>query len=62
VKEGEQKIWAIEASKDLAEMFNIKAKKPVLHMKRRLKTNKKNLFIYSFLYCNTQDFFIQDYF
>ncbi|MVZ66227.1 UTRA domain-containing protein [Sphingobacterium sp. DK4209] len=62
VKEGEQKIWAIEASKELAEMFDIKAKKPVLHMKRRLKTNKKNLFIYSFLYCNTQDFFIQDYF
>lgn len=62
VKEGEQKIWAIEASKDLAEIFNIKTKKPVLHMKRRLKTNKKNLFIYSFLYCNTQDFFIQDYF
>lgn len=62
VKEGEQKIWAIEASKELAELFNIKAKKPILHMKRKLATNKKNLFIYSFLYCNTEEFFIQDYF
>jgi len=62
VKEGEQRIWAIEASHELAKMFDIEANKPVLHMKRRLKTNTKNLFIYSFLYCNTQDFFIQDYF
>lgn len=62
VKEGEQKIWAIEATKELADLFNIKSKKPILHMKRKLKTNKNNLFIYSFLYCNTDEFFIQDFF
>ncbi|MGH2623415.1 MAG: GntR family transcriptional regulator [Sphingobacterium sp.] len=62
VKEGEQKIWAIQASINLAELFNIQANKPLLHMKRKLTTNKRNLFIYSFLYCNTEEYFIQDYF
>jgi DNA-binding GntR family transcriptional regulator len=62
IKEGEQKIWAIEANKDLAKLLNIGFKKPVLHMKRKLMTNIKDLHIYSFLYCNTEEFFIQDYF
>ena len=62
IKEGEQKIWAIQSSKELAELLQIKANKPLLHMKRKLTTNKNDLFIYSFLYCNTEEFFIQDYF
>lgn len=62
VKEGEQKMWAVAADKNLSQLLNIGAKKPVLHMKRRLKTNIKDLYIYSLLYCNTEEFFIQDYF
>ena len=62
IKEGEQKIWAIAANKDLAKLLNIAPKSPILHMKRRLITNIKDLHIYSFLYCNTEEYFIQDYF
>lgn len=62
IKEGEQKIWAIPANKEVAGLLEIKEKSPIIHMKRSLKTNKKDIIIYSFLYCNTEDYFIQDYF
>jgi len=62
VKEGEQKIWAIAADSKIAKTLSVKPKLPILHMKRSLKTNRNNLIIYSFLYCNTEDYFIQDYF
>lgn len=62
VKEGEQKIWAIAVDKKVADLLSMRPKEPVLHMKRSLQTNRPGLIIYSFLYCNTQDYFIQDYF
>lgn len=62
IKEGEQKIWAVSAEKEIARLLDIKLEKPLLHMKRSMQTNKPNLIIYSFLYCNTEEYFIQDYF
>lgn len=62
IQEGEQKIWAIHTNNELAKLLNIKVKKPLLHMERKLKTNVNGLYIYSSLYCNTEEFFIQDYF
>lgn len=62
IKEGEQKIWAVTAGKHIAGLLATKAGKPILHMKRSMQTNRPNLVIYSFLYCNTEDYFIQDYF
>lgn len=62
IKEGEQKIWAIEADAEKVELLKTQIGKPLLHMKRKLITNVPDLHIYSFLYCNTQDYFIQDYF
>ncbi len=62
VKEGEQKIWAIQADKEICKMLDIKKTHPVLHMKRRLQTSIPGLNIYSSLYCNTEEHFIQDYF
>ncbi len=62
VKEGEQRIWAIQADKTLADLLDTKLNRPVLHMKRRLKTSVNGLYIYSFLYCNTEEYFVQDYF
>lgn len=62
IQEGEQKIWAIETDGELAALLNTKVKRPLLHMKRRLTTNVKGLYIYSSLYCNTEEYFIQDYF
>lgn len=62
IKEGEQKIWAIEASIKMEKLLKTKVNSPLLHMKRKLITNIPDLNIYSFLYCNTEDYFIQDYF
>lgn len=62
VKEGEQKIWAIHADKNISHLLNIKPTHPVLHMKRRLQTNKPGICIYSSLYCNTEENFLQDSF
>ncbi|GGC15179.1 GntR family transcriptional regulator [Parapedobacter defluvii] len=62
IKEGEQKIWAVAADKTLSDLLSVKQSKPILHMKRSMHTNRPNLIIYSFLYCNTEEYFIQDYF
>lgn len=62
VKEGEQKIWAIHADKNISHLLNIKTTHPVVHMKRRLQTNNKRVRIYSSIYCNTQENFLQDSF
>lgn len=62
VKEGEQKIWAIHADKNISTLLNIKTTHPIVHMKRRLQTNNKRVCIYSSLYCNTEENFLQDSF
>lgn len=62
VKEGEQKIWAVQADKNIATLLEVKKNHPVVHMKRSMHTNVKDLNIYSVLYCNTEDNFLQDYF
>lgn len=62
IKEGEQKIWAISADKNISKLLNLKNGSPVLHLKRKLKTNVKNLHIYSWLYANTDEYYLQDSF
>lgn len=59
---GEQKIWAISGDKQISKLLDVKSAEPLLHMKRRLQTNIKHLNIYSSIYCNTQEYFLQDYF
>lgn len=62
VKEGEQKIWAINGDKNISKLLDIKINHPIVHMKRRLQTNIDNLNVYSSIYCNTAEYFLQDYF
>jgi GntR family transcriptional regulator/GntR family frlABCD operon transcriptional regulator len=62
IKEGEQKIWAVEADKKTARLLKLQPGNPVLHLKRKLKTNIKNLHIYSWLYANTAEYFLHDNF
>jgi len=62
VREGEQKIWAIHGDKKISSLLNIKINHPIVHMKRRLQTNIKDLNIFSSVYCNTAEYFLQDYF
>lgn len=62
VQEGEQQIWAVSADERTHGFLQLKIGDPVLHMKRKMKTNVEGLYIYSFLYCNTSTYHIQDYF
>ena len=62
VKEGEQKIWAIHGDKKISKLLDIKTSHPIVHMKRRLQTNQKDVNIFSSIYCNTAEYFLQDYF
>lgn len=62
VKEGEQKIWAIPSDKIISPLLGIKTNHPIVHMKRKLQTNIEGLNIYSWVYCNTDEYFLQDYF
>jgi len=62
IKEGEQKIWAVAADQTVSDLLSVERGKPIVHMKRSMHTNIANLIIYSFLYCNTEEYFIQDYF
>ncbi|HMR82417.1 MAG TPA: GntR family transcriptional regulator [Niabella sp.] len=62
IKGGEQKIWAVTADKDLSKYLKVKQGTPILHMKRKLATSAPGLNIYSSLYCNTEEFYLHDYF
>ena len=54
-----QKFRAISASKKLSKRLSLKKDAPVLEIIRKLSTSKSGLYIYSFAYCNTDDFTIE---
>jgi GntR family transcriptional regulator/GntR family frlABCD operon transcriptional regulator len=54
-----QKFRAISADLQLAELLRIEVGDPVLEIKRKLDTNKPDFYIYSFAYCNTENFTIE---
>ncbi|MFT4154904.1 GntR family transcriptional regulator [Parafilimonas sp.] len=62
IKGGEQKIWAVGADKIRAKYLKVKEGSPLVHMKRKLVTTSNGLNIYSSLYCNSEEFYLQDYF
>jgi GntR family transcriptional regulator/GntR family frlABCD operon transcriptional regulator len=55
IKGGEQKIRAIEADSLIAKHLSVKPGHPVLHLERKFDTNKPGFFIYSSIYCNTEE-------
>ena len=59
---GEQKIWAINADRNISNLLKLRINSPVVHMKRKLKTNVNGLNIYSWLFCNTENHFLHDFF
>lgn len=59
---GAQKIWAIAADKEKSKLLKIPLGSPIVHMKRKLKTNMKDLNIYSWIYGNTENYYLDDYF
>jgi GntR family transcriptional regulator/GntR family frlABCD operon transcriptional regulator len=54
-----QKIGAISASKEFAARLQIQEGDPILEIIRKLSTNRPGLFVYSIIYCNTNDYMIE---
>jgi GntR family transcriptional regulator/GntR family frlABCD operon transcriptional regulator len=52
---GEQRLRAIPAAKTVAAHLRISLRAPVLHLERKLETNRSGFFIYSSIYCNTAE-------
>jgi GntR family transcriptional regulator/GntR family frlABCD operon transcriptional regulator len=59
---GEQQILAISATGSIAKLLKLKQGSPVLHVKRKLNTSDPEIHIYSSIYCNTEQYFLQGYF
>lgn len=53
IKGGDQRIKAIPASDKLRRFLLLKKGQPVLHLERKMETNKPGLFLYSSIFCNT---------
>ncbi len=53
---GQQRLQAIPASDKIADYLKIKKGKPILHLERKIETNRINFYIYSELFCNTENF------
>ncbi len=58
VRGGEQKFKAIRAGVKVAEFLQIKQGTPVLHLMRKIETNRPGYFFYSSLICNTKDYML----
>ena len=53
IKNGEQRIMAIHADERICGYLNVPAGHPVLHLQRKLITNRPGFHFFSSIYCNT---------
>lgn len=53
IRGGEQKIRAIKADSVIAGYLGVEEDYPILHLERKLTTNRVGFYIYSSVYCNT---------
>ncbi len=56
VQGGEQKLLAITADKTLQHHFGVSASHPVLQLNRKIETNRPGFYIYSQVFCNTEEY------
>jgi GntR family transcriptional regulator/GntR family frlABCD operon transcriptional regulator len=56
VLSGQQRLQAIPVSDKMADFLQIKKGKPILHLERKIETSRINFYIYSELFCNTENF------
>lgn len=54
IRGGEQRLRAILAGDKVSSFLKIKKNAPVLHLDRKIATNKVDYYIYSSIYCNTE--------
>ncbi len=52
---GEQKLKAIKAEGEVMKYLDVEVNTPILHLERRIDTNKYLFSFYSSIYCNTQN-------
>jgi len=53
IRGGEQRIRAIGSDAKIAEHLGVKVGFPILHLERKLSTNRMGFYVYSSVYCNT---------
>ena len=53
IKGGQQYLKAIPADKVIQKHLKVKPEHAILHLQRKIETNRLEFYIYSFLYCNT---------
>lgn len=56
VKGGEQRILAITANERLQKYFGVSPGHPVVQLNRKIETNRDGIYIYSQVFCNTDEF------
>ncbi len=56
VKGGEQKLHAIVADERLKEYFQVGSGHPVLQLNRKIETSRPGFYIYSQVFCNTDEY------
>jgi DNA-binding GntR family transcriptional regulator len=55
IRSGEQKIRAIQPDRTVCKFLKVCDGHPVLHMERKMHTNRPELNIYSSIFCNTEE-------
>ena len=53
---GEQCLMAILSDKKMQEYFNVEEGHPILHLNRKIETNRDGFFIYSQVFCNSEKY------
>jgi DNA-binding GntR family transcriptional regulator len=53
VKSGEQRIRAVTANEIIRNFLNVPTGHPVLHLQRKLNTNRPGFYFFSSIFCNT---------
>jgi DNA-binding GntR family transcriptional regulator len=52
---GEQRIRAIQSNEKMSHYFEVKPGHPILHLQRKLATNRTGFSFYSSIFCNTEE-------
>lgn len=53
---GEQRLMAVLAEQKIQEYLKVKEGHPILHLNRKLETNRDGFFIYSQVFCNSEKY------
>lgn len=54
IKGGEQRLRSVKASKEISNYLKVKKGHPILHLERKMATNRIGYYVYSSIYCNTE--------